>query len=288
METRTEMSASNTDRVLAFPFFLALLSIALMGVQQGHTDRAAVVVVVWVFLLVTSMKFNNTGHWAQFKWFGDRIIYYVDEGWFFCPWWLGFTYLPEDCRDQNFKLDNVKVFTSDDAEICFNEISIMWRIVELNLFHNLEPGGLKRLIDDIVDLNIKRRVNQLGVREAVKVQFSTEHVQTTTDLGRWGLEVEMVMVPSAPRPTDPKVMAALQLEVAELLETEGDAVKIQNILKRVAELVASGNYTKEQAIEQVQITTGEADKDINVQRILLDSSAQATLGALIAKFSGKE
>lgn len=282
------MERSNLDRVLAGALTFINLLMGILGNMTGEGDRAALAVAFYLLLLASCIRYNPTGWWAQYKWFGDRIQYYVDEGIYIVPWFLGFSSLAADCRDKPHKFKCVTAFTMDNVEVNLKEILIVTRIFHLGRYHQLDSTELRTLLNDIIDRDVLRKVKEEegGVREVIKMVLSAKKTEGGIEAGkalrRWGMEVIEIVVPEAPLPTDPKVKAAIQIATAEKMEAEGDTVEIRNVIARVAELM-KGGWTQEQAIERVDITTKGTTKQVNVQKIMADPVVLATLAALLGR-----
>ena len=265
------------DRLLAVVFFVFIVLLAMGGYMTRFfaVIPFAVVLTIWGL-----MGFKNLpiGWRGQLLCFGQRQDYFVAEGVHWTPWPFGFQ--TADCRDQITKLDKTTVFTADGAEVEIKEISIVWKILDLSLFFNLKPDELARLLDDVVDKDVKAKIKTGGVRDVITMELGIEQVEVREDLAQWGMQISRVIVPESAEPTDPKLKSAIQLEVAERFEQVGETVEIKHIIARVAEMVLAG-YSHEEAVEQVQITTHGTEKKIDVQKIMLEPSSLAMLATLL-------
>ena len=274
------MEASNLDRWLSLPFFGVALVASIIGITLGNNPaRGWEMLGVTLGLLISSSRYNQTGHWAQFKWAGDRLNYYTNEGFFVVLWFLGYQAKSKDLRDQTTGLDPITVFTQDSVEVLFKGVRIVWRIVHLGLFNNLNPSDLPGLLDDVADRAIKLRVATGKLREVLVMRLDVEQVETTEDLKRWGIEVVRLIVPAVPEIVDSNVKAALQLQATERFQREGQTVELDFFADEVADLVRKG-IPQAAAIEQAQLSLGSAERK-KIQDYLLDPNGMAALVALL-------
>ena len=276
----------NIDRILGLCFVGFVLVLAVTGVTTGIWELFVFVLVLLVWGL-TGLKNLPIGWKGQLLCFGQRQPYFVSEGLHWAP--PPFDFKTADCRDRIFRLDNARIFTVDGAEVEIREIAIVWKIFELKLFFELDSKELDQLLDDIVDKNVKSKIKDNKVRDVLSMDLGTEQVSTEKDLKRWGIEVIRVIVPEAPEPTDPKVKAAIQLEVAEKFERVGQTVEGEFIpflvglfMKPVSEGGAGMNH--EEAVAEARLTTKQAAPE-TLQRIKVDGDAAS---AIVASILGKK
>ena len=260
-----KMQASHLDRVLAVILMLTAVVMGAFSDLSGERNAAILGISLSFLLLLSCIRYNPTGWWAQYKFFGDRVEYYVNEGIFFVPWFLGFTHLKADCRDQIFRLSSVTVFTSDNIRVILREILIVWRIFHLGLYHNLKREELTSLLDDVVDKNVKSPVRESGLRDVIKMDLGTTQILTRKDLENWGIEISKIIVSQPPEPTDENVRTALQLETTEKFDQVGQRVKAQNLVSLVILFSTSqdkggAGLNPEQAYEAAQIVIGDSTK----------------------------
>lgn len=276
------MQTSNLDRKLAV-FFLAIVMIVIvaMALVTGRTERALWMGGMFLILFWSTVRWNKTGWCAQYKWAGDKIEYYTDEGLFLVPWFLGFTHIKNDCRDITTHLDEMQVFTKDKTQVSIRRSKIVWKIVHLGLFHNLaaEKGvTVEGLLDDVFDQEVRQCIKGNNLKDVLGMDFSKKG--GSQPLKRWGIEIVEIIVPEV-APTDPAVLEALQLKATEVFEREAQKEEAEGVIERIAQFMLTGNFTKEQAIEEAQLTAKQAGKNIDVKKILMDPTATAALEALL-------
>jgi hypothetical protein len=106
---------------------------------------------------------------------------------------------------------------------------------------------------------------------------------------RWGIEIlDLVIAGIKP---DPEVMKNLELKRNEESKREGDKVKVKNFIDRVNELMEAppngSGLTREQAVEQAQLSMGLAVKNIDAKTLGLDPVTAEALAKILETFGRK-
>src|SRR3989344_5734131 len=121
MKNRMKMQARYLDRVLWVWFSILVLIPTAIAISFGF-QRAWAVLAVYLVLFIPSLKWGPIGHWAQYTLGGDRKNYFVNEGAYIVPWFLGFGHIRRDCRVKVNKLEKTTAITKDGVEIEIEDI----------------------------------------------------------------------------------------------------------------------------------------------------------------------
>jgi hypothetical protein len=223
---------------------------------------------------------NELGWRAAVLCFGQRTSGEVGEGWQWVPFPFGIK--PVDCRARIAVLDTAKVNTFDNIEVTVGKPTIVWEIFNLNLFLDMNPDELPKLLDDVVDQNVRRQIRRTLYDNVVGMDFDTQ-VET---LERWGIRVVKIKV-SDILATDDKLRNDIQLAEAENRERVGQRVEMAHIANLVSDLmrpVSAGGQglTQEQAYETALLITGKADPK-KISGFTLDSGTAAALASLLGR-----
>lgn len=283
-----QMKASNLDRILAGALFLAILILGMVQIKvDGNPVAARWTTGILLPVLVSGFRYNPTGWWAQYKWFGDRIHYFVDEGVFFVPWFLGFTHLKADCREVPTEFDNAYVFTKDTVEFVVRRAKIVWQIANLNLYFNLasERGAVEKLLDDVFDQLVRQVIRENDAETVLGMQFSEEELVSRL-MERWGIKIVRIIVPE-PVPTSAEVRKALEAKMRETLERAAQMIEGGTFNDLVALLTkpkeeGGAGLSHSEAVAEAKLVIGQAQEKMETIRVDGDGGT-----ALVASILGK-
>lgn len=214
-------------------------------------------------------------------WLGRRTGQKIEDGWQWASWPWGIQ--AEDCRARTTELDEMKVFTKDSIEVSIGKTAIIWEIFDVYAYLSLNPGELKKLLDDAVDQNIRRQIRITDFDDIAGMEFGT----SAGTLERWGIRVVKIKVPDI-LPTDKKLRDAIQLAESENRERTGQRVEMKHLGDMVNDLMkpkSEGGHglNQDQAYEAALLITGKADPK-KITGFTLDPATAAA----IAAFSGRK
>ena len=279
------------DRILGIFCWVmvAVMAIAVV-VFSSASWPAWLLMVLWTIVLAvwtaSGHRTVEVGWKGQLLLLGGRKSYFFPEGRRFAPWPLGI--LPADCRTKPVELDTIKIFTSDGSEVSIKNLSIVWQIFDLDLYHSMDPEKIKVLLDDVVDRNVRTRVRTNTLKEVLGMNLGTENVQTSNDLQEFGIKVVRIVVPEI-IPTNPKVIESIELERNERSEQIGQMVEAENFALLMAFLQKSlgeggAGLTQAQAYEHAQLIVDKSKKSTTA--FTLDSSTAAMAAAVLKGIKG--
>jgi regulator of protease activity HflC (stomatin/prohibitin superfamily) len=167
--------------------------------------------------------------------------------------------------------------------------TLIREIKDLDKFFGVEESGIKQGLDDIWDQIIRTSVREKKLDEVLKMHvklgekvFSAMGEKASEN---WGITILRVVI--AGIEPDPRVVEDLALKEREKLQREGQIIELQHFTNRVTELMASpptgAGLSREQAIEQVQMSLGKATKNIDAKTITLDPSTAAIITAILGR-----
>jgi regulator of protease activity HflC (stomatin/prohibitin superfamily) len=289
------------DRILgAFCAFVVLLS-AIAVFSEFSWSWSWALLVLWTVGLGIWVRRGirkiEVGWRGQILFLGQRMAAEVGEGWRWIPFPFGLK--TADCRETVMKLDQLKIFTSDSVEVKVDG-SIVYKVIDLNLYFGVELSGLKQGIDDIWDEVIRTQIvfipllddntQQPPILGVLKMHATLAQKARTVLAGqagmRWGIEIVRVVV--AAITPDQKMTDDLELRTREERQREGQRIELRHFTDRVMELMApppaGAGLTREQAIEQVQLSIGSAAaKTIDAKSFTFDPATAAIIAAVLGR-----
>lgn len=248
----------------------------------------------WIAVLALVLWFWSGWQKLEVGWKGQRLFLgkripssVVDEGWQWAASPLSIK--AADCRQVVLKLEPLEAITQDNVVVNIDG-SIVRKVVDLNQYFGVNPDELKQGLDDIWDEIIRSKVRTKDLQEVLTMQVALGDHAKTHLCGHaahmWGIDILKVVVASI----KPNVEVTKDLENVERenLQRNAQAVELKHFTERVLELMkepkdGGPGLTREQAIEQVQMTMGQLKKEAKAQTIALDPATAALVAAIIAK-----
>lgn len=281
------------DRILAIVFavFWMLIAWGVVEDASGETGWGPwFLSLIWVIFLAlwasSGLKKIDVGFKGQLLFLGGRRRHiFNDEGWRWAPFPFGIK--TADCRDKSQVIDALTVLTSDNVSVSVAG-TLVSRIEDLDLNFSVDPESIKQGIDDTWDEIIRTQVVGRTFDE-VKVMHVDVGEQAKTALetqatGAWGIRV--IRIPVTIKPASDEFVKDLELKAREELQRRGQEVELQHFISRVNALMAippaGPGLSREQAIEQVQLSLGKATKTIDAKTIALDPVTAGLVGAILA------
>lgn len=285
-------TASNnmTDRMLGvLVAFLLFASILAVFVNFSFS-------LAWFFLLVwtvvlgiwaaSGIKTVDIGWRGQLLYFGARQSPTFKEGlrWIPAPFGLK----TADCRKQTLTFEVLDATTVDNVQV-FVGGSVVYRVVDLNMYFDAEKTDLEKWIDNTRKQVIRTRVRTLKQAEVLDAHESLGGEMVLAlrkeDSTRWGVEIIEVIIPEIS--PDPEVAKDLALQERENLQRKGQTVEISHFEEMVKKLMRPKprgvGLSREQAIEQVQLALGKASKTIDAKTIALDSATAGIITTVLGR-----
>jgi len=282
-----------TDRILGAVCALVVLLSAIATFSEFSWSWSWTLLVLWTLGLGVwarrGLRKVEVGWRGQLLFLGQRMDATLKEGWRWVPFPFGLK--TADCRETIIKLGQLKVFTLDGVEVKI-DVSIVTKIVDLNTYFNVELSGLKQGLDDIWDQVIRTQVVLLPLAQVLAMHATLGQQARTVLDGqagtRWGIEIVRVVV--AAITPDQKMIDDLELRTRKERQREGQRIELQHFTDRVMELMAppptGAGLTREQAVEQVQLSIGSAAaKTIDAKSFTLDPATAALIAAIIGRRS---
>jgi regulator of protease activity HflC (stomatin/prohibitin superfamily) len=247
------------------------------------------ILVLWTvgfsFWILNGFKKIEVGSKGEILFLGERTKCVLEEGWRFIP--LPFGIKTADGREAVVELDELKIIIADkgdDVEVIITG-SVIRKITDPNKYFDVDPATIRDGLNDIWDETIRTKIADKSLEDVLKMHVKLKkHVHSTMKKkvpDHWGIDVTQVNI--AGITVDPEIKKALESKKREELEREAQNVELINFCKRVKELMAAG-LSREQAVEQVQLTIGSASaKSIENKTFTLDS----TTAGIIATGLGK-
>jgi hypothetical protein len=255
------MKTTNMDRILGVFCTLLVFTSVIFVFKEFSWSWSWVILLIWT----VGLGFWDYDGWqqkipvgsvAELLFLEERMSVYLREGRRWIPKIFGKKVV--DCRARTTKLDATKVFTKDNIEVIIREPSIVWEVFEVHKYLDLDPEDLPKLLDDVVDQNVRKEIRKTPYDDAVGMEFG---IRAET-LEHWGIRVVKVLAPNI-LPADPKILEDLQLKAAEerertgqLVEAEFD-VQLLNLFEKGKD-EGGGGLNHSEAVEMTQLTTGKA------------------------------
>lgn len=280
------------DRILGLVFtaFWAFLAWGAVKSLSGHMGWGPwLLSLIWVIALALwaskGLKDIEIGHRGQLLFLGQRMNYFFKvEGKHWAPFPFGIK--PADCREQIMRLDSLEAITKDNVKV-FVDVTLTYNIFDLHKNSNVQDGGINKGIDDARDQILRVQIASSDLDDVLKMHAELGqkmHAGLQDSSKRWGIEIIEVMITKVV--TNPKVAEDLELKAREELQRKGQMTEAEGQATLVAFFMkpntATGfpGLTREQAVEQAQLTIGQAKKNIN--GITLDSTTAAAIAAILA------
>jgi len=226
----------------------------------------------------------EVGWRGQLLCLGERMSHTMQEGWHWVPFPFGVKVA--DCRHQSMQIDPLTVLTADNIEVEIRGTLVSY-VENLDLYFNVDEATIKHGIDDTWDEIIRTQVVGMPFQEVkgLHVQVS-EHAKAALEsqaTSLWGIRV--VRIPVTIKASSKEVVADLELEARKKLQRAGQKVELQHFSERVQELMTpqpeGPGLSREQAIEQVQLSLNKASKKIDSKTIALDPATAAMVERIL-------
>jgi len=218
------MKTSNIDRMLGVFFILTVLTFGALGVAIKFAGTIPATVIL-LALVGASIKNIPVGYQAQYTWLGERVPVFIEEGWHFVPWPLQLKII--DCRATTVPIDEENIFTIDNVEVKVVKTSLVWKIVDLNLYQNLNPTNLAGLLDDVIDQNVRHKIRKTPWEKVLGMEFSVSEKDIIHDLDQFGIGILKIVVPNIV-PVNKEFKEAQELKSKEILQREGQRVQARH------------------------------------------------------------
>ncbi|MDE2399911.1 MAG: SPFH domain-containing protein [Patescibacteria group bacterium] len=279
------------DRILGAIFtLLALTSIYMTLTSFWYSSWF-----LWTLLTVWTLALSvwvwdgwskhklEVGHKGQLLFLGSRLMYFFQEGRRFAPKPFGIK--TTDCRKQIMPLDKLEVITKDNVKVLVGG-TVVYHVENLDTFFSIAESGLRKGIDDTRDQAIRGKVRGMDLEKVLDSHQELGgdvSIALQSGSAQWGVHIDQVIVPEiAP---DPKVVEDLELKERENLQRDGQIVELEHFSNRVKELMLKSpdgpGLSREQAIEQVQLTLGQTTKATDAKNITLDSATAQMLATIL-------
>ena len=199
----------------------------------------------------------------------------VGPGWHWRPWPFGI--IPADVRRTVLQLDEITAITRDGVEVKVGG-SAARRVSNLDDYFNVGPGEADKWIKDTRQAAVRALIHDrplddvLGKHTAIGADLTTA-LQTLSP--GWGVEILGMMIPKI-EPTSSGVVEDLASNKREQLQRDSQATEIKHVVTQVNKLMQpppeGSGYTREQAIEQIQMTLGKLKKESEAHAFSLDAA----------------
>jgi hypothetical protein len=282
------------DRVLGIVCALLVLFCAYVVLTNFSFSWAWFMMLVFTIGLGvwarSGLKNTEVGWKRILLFLGGRMNVLIDEGLAWLPW--PFDGKPIDCRETAIGLDPLTVITKDNVQVDV-DVTIFRKIVDLNLFLDVEEKTVRKGLDDTTDHIVRTEVVDLPLDGVIKIheQLAKKvHQALEEQAVNWGVDITKVVI-AAIKP-DPKIIGDLSLKKHEELQREGQRVEVAHFATMVDLLVNGGTIdgkiipggqTREQAIENIQLALGRATKTIDAKVISLDAATTKVVDAVATK-----
>ena len=255
--------------------FLAFVStvMALANMSWSWSWGLLVLWTIGLWILAgTGWKEIEIGWRGQLLFLGERVknTDELKEGWRWVPWPFGLKVA--DCRQITLSLGELVATTADDVPV-FIDSTVMYKVVVLDKYFDVEEKGLQTALDHSRTQVLRAEVRQLDLEKVLNLHEQlAEQVKDALEHEDWGIDVVEVIIPEI-KP-EPKVAEDLALQEREKLQKRGQVVEA-NLFNELVEKFKAAGRTDEQAYEQAQLTIGKATKDIKA--IKLDAQTIETI-----------
>ena len=217
------------------------------------------------------------------------MSYIMQEGWHWVPFPFGLKVA--DCRHQSMQIDPLTVLTSDNIEVEIRGTLVSF-VENLDLYFNVDEATIKHGIDDTWDEIIRTQVVGIPFEEVkgmhVQVSEQAKAALEGQATSLWGIRV--VRIPVSIKASSKAVVADLELEARKKLQRAGQKIEIQHFAERVKELMTpqpdGPGLSREQAIEQVQLSLGKASKTIDSKTDSKTIGLDAATAAMVERILG--
>ena len=270
------------DRILGVVFAVFLFVGAISALASFTFSWPWILLAVWIVGLVFWARSGFTtipiGWRGQLLFIGERIAAELGEGLRWTPWPFGLKLA--DCRQITLNLGTLEAITKDNVPVVMDS-TVMYRVVELDKFFEVEEVGLKRALDDSRTQVLRAEVRALPLESVLDLHEQlAEQVKGVLEHKDWGIDVVEVIIPEI-KP-EGEVAKDLALKKREELQKAGQEVEFQLFIDRVKAGIGA-RLTREQAIEQAQLTIGKASKSIDAKTIALDSATAEVVARILGR-----
>jgi regulator of protease activity HflC (stomatin/prohibitin superfamily) len=187
--------------------------------------------VLWTIVLGiwagTGWKKIDIGWRGQLLFLGGRMTGFFNEGWRWAPFPFGIK--PADCRKQTLDLKVLEATTIDNVKV-FVGGSVVYRVVDLDIYFNAEKQDLENWVDNTRKQVIRTRVRELPQAEVLNMHddLGKEMETALRNQGsdQWGVEIIQVIMPEIF--PDPEVAKDLALLERENLQQKGQRVQARH------------------------------------------------------------
>lgn len=243
----------------------------------------------WVILLAAALWWWSGWINIPVAWKGVRTLMgkrtgdYTDEGWRWAAWPWGL--IPVNTEQQILRLGVIKALTSDNATVWVDS-TIVYHISDPVKSMDVNKKKLKEGLDQKRTEVLRSKIRQLPMEVVFDIHEELgEEVKEAIEHKDWGVDILQVIVPEiAP---DPSIAEDLAKKKKEELQRSGEEVEIDHTVKKMNQLMTpppvGAGLTREQALEQLQLTTGKATKAIDAKTLTLDPVTAALVAKILEK-----
>lgn len=222
-----ERKMSSEDVFWGGLFIILTIVGGIFGTAIGFPGAwlSAIILLVLGVIIIRFPKIQ-VGSKAQYLFLGKRIQYFVKEGRHVVPWPF-FKIKEVDCRAKTTKMDEENIFTKDNVEVKVEKPSIVWKIMEIDRYQDLNPENLSGLLDDVVDENVRQVIRDTSLEDVLGMKFSVENEDIIHSLDTWGIDILKIIVPDVV-PVNKDFIEAQELQTKEALERDGQRVEARH------------------------------------------------------------
>src|SRR3989344_446687 len=224
---------------------------------------------------------------AQLLLFGQRVPGVIfDEGWWWTP--IPFSKQPADCRRQTHDFTPLQALTADNVNVTVGG-SVVYDITNPDTYFSVKPEDLNGWLEG-TRKQVLRKSNRekeqedvLGMYEQLGEEVKYALCQASEE--HWGVTIRQVIMPEIL--PDPEVAKDLVLEEREKYQRRGQEVEIKFSADMINLLMApkgdgGAGLTREQAVEQIQLSIGKTTKSIDRKDWSLDATTAAIIANILA------
>lgn len=253
-----EAKESSADVFWGVLFIFLTIILGVLGTLAGFTS-AWLSAIILLVLGVTVIRFPKIqiGYKAQYLFLGKRIQYFVKEGRHVVPWPF-FKIKEIDCRAKTTLMDEENVFTEDNVEVKVEKPSVVWKIMEIGLYQDLNPENLSGLLDDVVDENVRQVIRNNSLKDVLGISFNVDDDDIIHTLDTWGIDILKIIVPDVV-PVNQDFIKAQELQTKEVFEREGQIVEM-NFVGNIRKILKEKHgFSEEESYETSLLIIGKAN-----------------------------
>ena len=280
----------NVDQTIGmFCALLAFVNLAMVFVNFSWS-WPWLLLVAWT-LLISTWTINGwsnieVGHKGLLLFLGERLTYVFSEGQRFAPW--PFEIKTVDCRLKSQEIDQLTVLTKDNIPVSISG-TLVSQIEDPNLYFNVDPLSIEKGINDTWGEIIRTQVITKDLEDVrkmyIEVGMQTQAALEDQATKMWGLRI--IRIPVTIKPVNTEVTSDMELKARKKMQRDGQEIELQHFVDQVIKLMADppigAGLTREQAIEQVQISLGKASKNIDAKSFSVDPATTQMIAKIIER-----